>query len=241
MAKELSLTWCPRFIRRKKADFRSSPDKSHSGTVRININEAETNESETQDSSNIRRFQNGDATAFDDLVHRHLRWVYNFAFQLSRDRDEASDVVSNTLIRVFKSLNRFRGDSSFTSWVYRIELNCFLDIRRKSRSGSILSLDAVLSGRDGSVILNIIDDQETPHDHLERHERRSKLERAIKHLSKDQMETFMLSQADEMSYEQIAEKLDIPIGTVKSRLHRARFHIRRSLLPQINAARASKN
>lgn len=185
------------------------------------------------DSSNIRRFQCGDEDAFDELVRKHMRWVYNFAFHLTHDRDEASDVVSNTLIRVFNSLKRFRGDSSFTSWVYRIEVNYFLDIRRKSRPISILSLDAVLCGREGSIILNIADDKNNPHDQLERHERSRKLDKAILRLPVDQRISFMLSQADEMSYEEIADKLDIPIGTVRSRIHRARSQIKTSLMPNM--------
>ena len=199
----------------------------------FNIKDAIASEDRTADSSKIRRFQSGDDEAFDELVRKHMRWVNNFAFHLTHDRDEASDVVSNTLIRVFNSLKRFRGDSSFTSWVYRIEVNCFLDIRKKSRSGSLLSLDAVLCGSEGSIILNAADDKYSPHDQLERNERRRKLDKAILRLPADQRISFMLSQADELSYEEIAVKLDIPIGTVKSRIHRARNQIKTSLMPNI--------
>src|SRR5476651_620881 len=78
----------------------------------------------------ISRFQSGDLTAFDDLVRRHWQRANRFACRLTKDEDEAADVVSDTFYRVFKALGNFREESCFATWIYRIELNCFLDLRK---------------------------------------------------------------------------------------------------------------
>ena len=186
----------------------------------------------TEDRWSISRFQSGDAGAFDDLMRRHQGMVYNLAYRLTKNHDEAGDLVAETFFRVFRALNRFRGDSSFRSWLYPIELNCFIDIRSKARYGSIISLDAMVNGSDGLVALNMIDDRETAHDRVVRRERVSAIGRAMKRLTPDQREVFMMYQADAMSYEDIASALEVPIGTIKSRLNRARCHIRQTIRMQ---------
>lgn len=191
----------------------------------------ESSDDGTEDRSAICRFQGGETQAFDELMQRHQRRAYAFAYHLTKGHDEAGDVVADTFLRVYRSLNRFRGDSSFSSWLYRIELNCFLDIRKRARYRSVLNLDEALGGHDGLVVMNNADDRQTPHDHLERRERHSAIEKAVKRLCPEQREAFTMFQIEEMSYVDIAKVLEIPIGTIKSRLHRARFQLRRSLVP----------
>lgn len=176
----------------------------------------------------ISRFQNGDRSAFDDLMRRHLQRADKFACQLTKDRDEAADVVAAAFYRAFRSLGRFRGDSSFTSWLYRIEMHCFLDIRKKSRSRATLSLTDI-SDRHGMDALQVADQGETAHEHLAKRERIAAIEKAIACLPPNQMQAFMMFQAEAMSYEDIAMTLAIPIGTLKSRLNRARLQIRKTI------------
>jgi len=193
------------------------------------MSEVESNDDRADDRSTISRFQGGDEHAFDELMRRHQPTAYRFARNLTKDDDEAGDVVADTFLRVFRSLSRYRGDGAFTSWLYRIELNCFLDIRKKARFGSTFSLDAILSGPEGLVSKAVINDRETPHDYLERREGISTIEKAMKRLSPGQQEVFMMFQADAMSYEDIATALAVPVGTIKSRLNRARVHIRQTI------------
>ena len=162
-------------------------------------------------------------------MRRHRSWVYNLACRLTKDHDEASDVVSETFFRVLRSLDRFRGESAFRSWLYTIELNCFYDIRKKARYGSLFSLEAVLNGSEELVTLNMIDDRETAHDQLVRREQVNEIGKAVNHLTPDQREVFMMFQAQAMSYEDIASALEVPVGTIKSRLNRARCHIRQTI------------
>jgi len=193
----------------------------------LNMGKSESNEFWAADWSTIDRFQRGDETAFDDLMRRHRQRACNFASQLTKDRDEAADVVASTFGRVFRSLDRFRGESSFTSWLYRIELNCFLDIRKKAHSRATFRLDELLCGRDGLADLRVIGYRETAQEHIERGERISEIERAMNFLPPNQKKAFMMYQAESMSYEAVAQALDVPIGTVKSRLNRARLRIRK--------------
>jgi RNA polymerase sigma-70 factor (ECF subfamily) len=177
----------------------------------------------------IGRFQNGDSTGFDDLMRRHWYRANVFACTLTKDSDEAADVVAEAFVRVLKSLGKFRGESSFSSWLYRIERNCFLDMRKKASSRSTLSLDSIEGGHDGLLTLQIADSAESAHEHLVRRERVVEIEAAMKKLPAGQNQAFLMYQADAMSYEAIAAELGIPMGTVKSRLNRARHHIRRAI------------
>src|SRR5205085_10415668 len=87
----------------------------------------------------IERSRCGDRTAFDQLISKHQQRAYQYAFRLTRDPEEAADVVAESFIRMYKALDNFKGDSAFTTWMYRIATNCFLDIRKKRRSKPTIS------------------------------------------------------------------------------------------------------
>ena len=206
----------------------------HSNLMGFSTNISEPSRIGAEDQSSIGRFQSGDGCAFDDLVRRHWQRANSFASQLTNDRDEAADVVADAFVRVFRSLDRFRGESSFSSWLYRIEMNCFLDRRKKMHGRLELRLDESPKGPDGRAAIQIADSRETAHDLLIRRERITAIEMAMNHLPPNQKRAFMMFQAEAMSYEAIAIALDVPIGTVKSRLNRAGLHIRRSIRMQRN-------
>jgi len=174
----------------------------------------------------VGRFQRGDKTAFDDLVRKHGQRVSRFACHLTKNGDEAADIVANTFYRAFRSLEGFKGDSSFICWLYRIELNCFLDLRKKTHSRSTVSLDEPPFRRGGQAALQLVDRGESAQEHVERSERIHEIEGAIGCLSLNQRRILMMYQAEAMSYEDIALVMGIPLGTVKSRLNRARIRIR---------------
>src|ERR1700733_4258008 len=97
-----------------------------------------------EDGAIIARYQRGDKTAFNELVERHQKRAYHYAARLTSNPDEAADIVAETLIRVYRSLDGFKGESSFTTWLYRIETNCFLDMRKRSNARPAISLDDTL-------------------------------------------------------------------------------------------------
>jgi RNA polymerase sigma-70 factor (ECF subfamily) len=184
-----------------------------------------------EDGAIITRYQSGEKAAFNDLLARHQQRAYHYASRLTNNPDEAADIVAETFLRVFRSLDGFKGDSSFTTWLYRIETNCFLDMRKRANARVSVSLDDELEINDGKLAIQIIDDCESAHERVEKRERISAIESAMKHLPDHQRAILIMYHAQSMSYEDIAETLRLPIGTVKSRLNRARLSLRSLLRP----------
>ncbi len=174
----------------------------------------------------ISRSQTGDQSAFNTLIRKHEARAYQYAFRLTRNSEEASDVVAEAFVRIFNALHNFKGQSAFTTWMYRILTNCFLDIRKKERSRPSLSLEATLQTAEGEIERQVEDTARTPYEETERNERESLVENAVTLLPEYQRAMILMYHAEMLSYEEIASALDLPIGTVKSRLNRARLSLR---------------
>ncbi len=179
----------------------------------------------------IERFQSGDSRAFDQLVARHQTRAYTYAFRLTRSQDEASDVVAEAFVRVYRALGTFQGNSAFPTWLYRIITNCFLDLRKKQKSRATTSLDEVVRTEDGEMPLQVETTSPSPHMMAESKARVSTISEAIERLPEYQKAIILMYHAEMMSYEDIAATLSLPIGTVKSRLNRARLSLRELLEP----------
>ena len=166
------------------------------------------------------------------LTAREVAFVHGVVMKYLRDEQEAADVTQEALLRAFAHRDSFRGDSRFTTWLYRILTNCFLDLRKKERSRPTVSLEAVLTTPDGDLERQVEDPGRTPEDESERNERERAMERAVAALPEYQRAMIVMYHAEMLSYEEIAEALDLPIGTVKSRLNRARLSLREMLVTQ---------
>ena len=177
----------------------------------------------------IQRFQAGDQASFDALICKHQARAYQYAYRLARDAEEASDVVAEAFVRVYRALCNFKGESAFTTWLYRILTNCYLDMRKKEKSRPATSLEAALHTEDGELERQIEDPNRTPHQEAERNERERTIEDAVARLPEYQKAMIMMYHVEMLSYEEIAQALDLPIGTVKSRLNRARLSLRELL------------
>jgi RNA polymerase sigma-70 factor (ECF subfamily) len=178
----------------------------------------------------IERAQKGDRAAFDDLIRLHERRAYQYAFRLTSNQEEACDVVSDAFIRVYSAIQNFKGNSAFSTWLYRIITNCFLDLRKKEKNKNYVSLDQTISGVDGDMERQIEDDRLGPDGEAERNQRERTMESAVSRLPEYQRAMIVMYHGEGLSYEEIAEALDLPIGTVKSRLNRARLQIREHLV-----------
>lgn len=178
----------------------------------------------------IQRAQQGDKTAFDDLVRIHERRAYQYAYRLTSNPDEACDVVADAFIRVYGALNNFKGNSAFSTWLYRILTNCFLDLRKKEKSRATVSLDQNISGSEQEMERQIEDDGPGPDDVAEMEERQERVSAAVERLPEYQKAMIVMYHSEGLAYEEIAEALDLPIGTVKSRLNRARLTLREMLV-----------
>jgi RNA polymerase sigma-70 factor (ECF subfamily) len=177
----------------------------------------------------VDRSQRGDLDAFDALVRAYEKPVYNLAYRMSGNYDDANDIASEAFVRVFNAIPRFRGESSFSTWLYRIATNVFLDERKRRRAHPQVSLDDEFES-EGSVLQRQVEDSTPgPNALAEEQERRRILDEAIRELPDFQREMITMYHVLDLSYEEIGEITGAPIGTVKSRLNRARLALRANL------------
>jgi len=178
----------------------------------------------------IARAQRGDRSAFNALIRKHEVRAYQYAFRLTRNPEEAADVVSDAFVRIFNALHNFKGQSAFTTWMYRILTNCYLDVKKKEKNRTTTSLESVLQTADGEVERQIEDPSASPYQDTEKNERERSVEEAVSLLPEYQRAMIVMYHAESMTYEEIAAALDLPVGTVKSRLNRARISLRELLM-----------
>jgi RNA polymerase sigma-70 factor (ECF subfamily) len=183
----------------------------------------------TDEAELIRRCAASDETACAELVTTHERMVYQLAYHLLGNREEALDLSQEVFLRVFRTMGSFRGQSSLRTWIYRIVINQARNRQRwwrRRRQGDQVSLDQhVLDHGD----LRQPGDAAAPDRVLVRKEAAARLWTALDRLPFDQRTAVVLREFDGLSYEEIAFSLDIAVGTVKSRLTRARQALRADL------------
>lgn len=176
----------------------------------------------------------GDLCAFDELVRRHKDRVYNVSYRVLGHREDAWDTAQETFVRAYRGLEGFRGDAEFSTWLHRIALNLarnrLRDEGRRGR-GQTVSLD---SGSDGKSALSDAPARADarPDAQASARETREHLERCLSEMPSEYREVFVLRVFDERSYNEIAELLECPLGTVKSRLCAARKLLREKLAQQ---------
>ena len=174
----------------------------------------------------ISQAQAGDRASFDVLVGRYEARAYQYAFRLTRNPEIASDIVADAFLRVYTALNNFRGQSAFGTWLYRIITNCYLDFKKKDKSSRNISLDTAIPGEEGTMERQIEDTADGPEILAERNAREGAVQGALAQMPEQQQAMLVMFHVEMKSYEEIAQVLDVPLGTVKSRLNRARLALR---------------
>lgn len=174
----------------------------------------------------IKQAQAGDRSAFDALVRKYEQKAYQYAYRLTRNPDDASDIVVEAFARVYSALKNFRGQSAFGTWLYRILTNCSLDHRKRDKSYRNVSLDATMNVNGQEVERQFEDSRDGPDQEAERNARESTVQDALEKMPDYQQAMLVMYHVEMLSYEEISEALDLPIGTVKSRLNRARIALR---------------
>jgi RNA polymerase sigma-70 factor (ECF subfamily) len=144
----------------------------------------------------------------------------------------ASDVVADAFVRINSAIKTFRGQSSFGTWLYRIVTNCYLDRKKRDKESRNVSLDQSVTVGSSEVERQWEYEGDGPVEIAERHARESALQKALGEMPEYQQAMLVMYHVDALSYEDIAETLDLPIGTVKSRLNRARVALRDILSQQ---------
>ena len=189
-----------------------------------------------REASLVQRCAAGDESACAELVAEHQRMVVQLAINLLGDREEALDLSQEVFLRVFRTIQRFRGLSSLRTWIYRIVVNQARNRhrfwRRRHRADQV-SLDQHLAAHGDWLS----DGNATPDRVLARKELADRLQHALERLPFDQKTAIVLREIDGLSYDEIAYSLGVPVGTVKSRLTRARQALRLDLREDLQEAR----
>jgi RNA polymerase sigma-70 factor, ECF subfamily len=181
----------------------------------------------------IRRCQAGDVAAFEPLVEKYRGRVWRLAYQVLRDREEALDCAQEAFVRAFQSLSRFRGQSAFYTWLFRITLNVATD-RHRARGARVRAFGAERVSEE-EWARGAPDPGLHPDEAAAGTERRARIQQALDSLPVKARTIIMLSDIEGLSYREIAQVLDCPIGTVMSRLHNARRRLRAALGPMLAA------
>lgn len=184
----------------------------------------------SEDALLVERAKSGDKQAFGTLVEKYQSFVYRTVLFDLKNPDDAYDVSQEVFIKAYRALERFRCDSEFSTWLYRISKNAVYDFARKSKNSKSISLSAMTEDDDGKEY-DIADESEktSPEGAYLRTERAKVVRQAISELSDEHKEIIILRDLQEMSYDEISRRLDIGEGTVKSRLSRARQALKRKL------------
>ena len=187
--------------------------------------------SRQEDRAIIERCKEGDLSAFDELVRRYEKQIFNFAYRMTQNYDDASDIASDAFVKVFHAIETFRGDANFSTWLFRVVTNLYLDSRKRSKAHMHIPLDEYIDLEESTVTRQVEDTGPSPLDRLEAGERQGILDKAINELPEYQRLMVLLYHTRGKSYEEIAEIVGLPIGTVKSRLNRARLALKKRLEP----------
>ncbi len=178
-------------------------------------------------------FRGGDARAFQTLVQRHQRGIFNFILRSVRDRSRAEELLQEVFLRVVRAKDRYERTAKFTTWIYAIARNLCVDESRRARFRDHKSLDAKRPGRDGEAggsLLSRMPAADVPTDEAaEAPTLRKRMAQAIDGLPDDQREVFLLRQMSGLSFREIGETLGVPENTVKSRMRYALEKLRERL------------
>ena len=177
----------------------------------------------------IKAAQQGDLDAFNTLILRYQNLLYGIALRMLNDEDTASDAVQEALISAFSKFNTFRG-GSLRSWLARVTVNaCYDEMRRKRRQREVPLEQFNMEGEEVEDLSWMIDPAARPEERYESYEMESAIQESLNHLTPAYREALVLVDIEGLSYEEASVAAQVPVGTVKSRLARARLQIRSSL------------
>jgi len=181
----------------------------------------------------VERFQDGDRSVFDVLVDRHSAKAYQIAYGVLGNREDAEEVSQDVFVRIYRALHKFRGDSEFSTWMYRIAINLARNKYRWNKSRGLpqrLSIDEPISNKDGSESkFELTEERLQPNEEVELDEFEKNVMEQLHGLPPVYRDALLLRNVEDMSYEDIASTLGCKLGTIKSRIARAREELRRRL------------
>ena len=190
----------------------------------------------------VERYRNGDRDAVDRLIVRYNAHAYRYATRLQSSRDiaaviDAGDIVAETFVRVHRSLGRFDGRCAFSTWLYRIVKNTYIDlVKRQCARPNVFSYDSTWPMAETDLQHEFEDQGPSPFESMEQDALTADLRNLVNKLPEHQRDLIVQFYHESLSCEEISEALGVPVGTIKSRLHRARLALRTSLTTDLNWA-----
>jgi RNA polymerase sigma-70 factor (ECF subfamily) len=188
-------------------------------------------------------YRDGDVRAFEVLVTRHRKPIYNFIFRFVRDAAQAEDVMQETFLRVIKGAEAYERQAKFTTWLYTIARNLCVDAARRGKHRKVASLDAPVGGdEDGAALIDMVSDGKQGADSaaLDK-ELRARMQKAIASLPDEQREIFLLREMADLQFNEIAKVVGCPENTVKSRMRYALEKLREALEEYRDLAQAAQS
>lgn len=170
----------------------------------------------------VKRVQAGDVAAFDGLIRKYRERLFGVVYNLTANREDTADLVQDAFIKAFQSINRFQGQSSFFTWLYKIAVNTTLSHLRKNKMRTFFSLEKIQEDEPTSEILKQLTDKTGADRDTYLRELQEKLNEALQKLSIKHRTVITLFEIDGLSHGEIAEVMDCSEGTVRSRLHYAK-------------------
>jgi RNA polymerase sigma-70 factor (ECF subfamily) len=182
---------------------------------------------ETDEKRLVALCKQGNLTAYDELMQRYEKKVYALCFRMAGNPDDAADLAQEAFLKAFRALPSFKGESQFSTWLYRIVANTCLDERRKmAKRPALVSLDKPLDTGEGKLALTLPDNTPDPLTTALAGELHEEIGRLLEKLPQEQKIVLVMRDLEEYSYEEIAQILGLSMGTVKSRINRARSRLR---------------
>ncbi len=179
----------------------------------------------------VNRFQNGDIEAFNPLVLKYEKKIYNLIYQRIRDREIAKDISQEVFLKAFKALPDFKGGSAFYSWIYRIAINSSIDFQRRRNRNRVLTFEELPP--DADEVLRMSEAHPSPEKLLEEKELGKIIRAAVRKLPPGQRRVFNLRHRRELAIKEIAVLLNRSEGTIKTHLHHAHRRLQGMLLPYL--------
>jgi len=172
----------------------------------------------------------GDVEAFETLIQSHQKKVYNIALRMTKNPEDAQELAQDALVRAFTSIKKFRGDSSFSTWLYRITINVCTDFLRKRNKAVLISMEQGAAANDNGQAMQIPEETPGPEELAEKAQLKELLRDAMDSLSDEHRQVLILRDMMDLSYKEIADTLNVNEGTVKSRINRARTGLKEIII-----------
>jgi RNA polymerase sigma-70 factor (ECF subfamily) len=176
----------------------------------------------------INKSKKGDIEAFEELIKEYKKVAYNIALRILKNKEDAEDISQESMIKIFKSIDKFNMESSFKTWLYRIVVNTCLDFKRKTKENTISVDQPVQAGYD-EFYIDLKDETPSTEEIIEKKQMKEMVMEAIYKLDDDFKTIIILRDINGFSYEEISEILSCNIGTVKSRISRGRHKLKEIL------------